>query len=303
MSPSTTYTDRIDRVTNYLREHLDESPSLDDLADVAHFSPYHFHRIFTTVTGETVNQFTNRLRLEKAARLLRYSKDSLTDIAFDCGFSSSSTFSRGFRQYFGISPREYRNGVEIENSKIRKELFPMAEYLIPMSGEELRENFPVEIRRFPERRVAFIRVIGGYEEERVPNAYRALMDWARSNGLWEQATVFGMSLDDPMVTPREKYRYEACLTVPDDTPRELDSEISLMTMPEMDYAVTSVSGDLKRMATATNYLFSTWLVESEYEPEHSPGIEIFLDKENVLNWERFDLELCLPVKPNQKGHR
>lgn len=296
MMPSTTYTDRIDRVTNYLRENLSESPSLDDLAGVANFSPFHFHRIFTIVTGETVNQFTNRLRLEKAARLLRYSKDSLTDIAFDCGFSSSSTFSRGFRQYFGISPSSYRKGGEIENSKIRKDLFPIDEYLIPMSGRELRENFPVEIRRFPERRVAFIRVIGGYEEDRVPNAYRSLIAWAKGNGSWDQATVFGMSLDDPSVTPREKYRYEACLTVPEDVRPESDSGISLMTMPEMDYAVTTVCGDLKRMATATNYLFSTWLVESEYEPEHSPGIEIFRDKENVLNWERFDLELCLPVR-------
>lgn len=296
MNPSTTYTDRIDRVTNYLRDRLDESPSLEELAGVAHFSPFHFHRIFTTVTGETVNQFTTRLRLEKAARLLRYSKSSLTDIALDCGFSSSSTFSRGFRQYFGVSPSAYRKGKEIENSKIRKELFPMEEYLIPMTDEELRENFPVEIRRFPERRVAFVRVIGGYEEDRVPNAYRTLIGWARENGLWDQATVFGMSLDDPMVTPREKYRYEACLTVPDGTLPDDRAGVSLMKMPEMDYAVTRVSGDLRRMATATNYLFSTWLVESEYEPEHSPGLEIFSDKENVLNWERFDLELCLPVR-------
>ncbi|QQS40688.1 MAG: AraC family transcriptional regulator [Acidobacteriota bacterium] len=296
MRPSTTYTDRIDRVTNYLREHLDESPSLDDLANVAHFSPFHFHRIFTTVTGETVNQFTNRLRLEKAARLLRYSKDSLTEIALDCGFSSSSTFSRGFRQYFGIAPSEYRKGAEIENSKIRKDLFPISEYLLPMSDEELRGNFPVEIRRFPERRVAFIRVIGGYEEDRVPNAYRSLISWAEERGFWDKATVFGMSLDDPSVTPREKCRYEACLTVPVGTRADDEAGVSIMTMPEMDYAVTRVSGDLKRMATATNYLFSTWLVESEYEPEHSPGVEIFADKENVLNWERFDLELCLPIR-------
>ena len=296
MNPSTTYTDRIDRVTNYLRDNLDRAPSLDELAKVAHFSSYHFHRIFTAVTGETVNAFTLRLRLEKAARMLRYSGNSLTEIALDCGFSSSSTFSRSFGQYFGITPSGYRKGGEIKNSKIRKDLFPMDEYLIPMSGDDLRKNFPVGIRRFPERRVAFVRVIGGYEEDRVPKAFQMLIKWAKDNCFWEQATVFGMSLDDPTVTPKEKYRYEACLTVPDGTCPDRETGISLTTMPGMDYAVTSVSGDIRRMATATNYLFTSWLIGSEYEPEHQPGMEIFRDKEKVLDWEHFDLELCLPVR-------
>lgn len=303
MNPSTTYTDRIDRVTDYLRDNLDRAPSLDELARVAHLSSYHFHRIFTAVTGETVNSFTVRLRLEKAARLLRYSGNPITEIALDCGFSSSSTFSRSFRQYFGISPSRYRKGGEIKNSKIRKDLFPMNDYLIPMSDRELRENFPVEIRRFPERRVAFIRVIGGYEEDRVPNAFKRLLEWAKYNGLVEQATVFGMSLDDPTVTPKAKYRYEACLTVPDGTRPDDDNEISLTTMPELNYAVTRVSGDIRRIATATNYLFTSWLIGSEYEPEHQPGIEIFRDKDSVLDWERFDLELCLPVKDFGRSSR
>src|SRR5277367_2554237 len=91
------YTKRIDRVIDHLRDHLDQSYRLEELAKVACFSEYHFHRIFRAVSGETLNGFTNRVRLEKAARLLRFSDQSLTDIALDCGFSSSATFSRAFR--------------------------------------------------------------------------------------------------------------------------------------------------------------------------------------------------------------
>src|SRR6476659_8653518 len=88
------YVQRINRVIDYLRGNLDHRVKLEELAKVASFSEFHFHRIFSAVAGETVNTFTNRLRVEKAARLLRFSSQNLTDIALDCGFSSSATFSR-----------------------------------------------------------------------------------------------------------------------------------------------------------------------------------------------------------------
>ncbi|NNF00977.1 MAG: AraC family transcriptional regulator [Pyrinomonadaceae bacterium] len=291
------YTERIDRVTDYMRSHLDRSSSLDELAGVAYLSSFHFHRIFTAITGETVNAFTNRLRLEKAARLLKYSKNSLTEIALNCGFSSSSTFSRSFKKYFGLAPSEYRKTGVIENSKICKDFHPVEEYVIPMSDEELETRFPVEIRRFPERRVVFIRVIDAYGEDRVLRAFERLVKWAKEQEFFETGTFFGMSLDDPQVTPAEKYRYEVCLTVAGSARLDLDPEISEMTLPALDYAVTRVSGDIKIVATATEYLFNKWLINSRFEPEHQPALEIFLDKESVCNWEHFDLDLCVPVRP------
>src|SRR6516162_6779317 len=152
------YTRRINRVIGYLRGNLDRQMKLRELAHVACFSEFHFHRIFGAVSGETLNSFTNRLRLEKAARLLRYSEQSLTDIALDCGFSSSATFSRAFRSVFDTSPSHFRKSGEIKKSKICKELFPEEEDGLPMSAEEKRAAFPVRLIDVPERQVAYIRV-------------------------------------------------------------------------------------------------------------------------------------------------
>jgi len=149
------YAQRIDRVIDYLRGNLDRPVKLAELAQVACFSEFHFHRIFTAVSGETLNNFTNRLRLEKAARLLRYSGQSLTEIALDCGFSSSATFSRAFRSGYDTSPSQYRKSGEIKNSKICKELFPQDAYGVPMSAEEKRAAFPVRLIDIPERQVAY----------------------------------------------------------------------------------------------------------------------------------------------------
>ena len=261
---------------------------------MACFSEFHFHRIFGAVSGETLNDFTNRLRLEKAARLLRYSDHSLTDIALDCGFSSSATFSRAFRSGFDTSPSQFRKSGEIKKSKICKELFSGQEYLLPMSAEEKRAAFPVRLIDVPERQVAYIRVANAFEMDRVLAALKTMVEWAKSQDIFSQGILFGMSMDDPHVTPKHLYRYEVCLA--SSFPFECTKGMSKLKMPAMRYAATKVSGDIRKVATATDYLFRGWLINSDYEPEHAPGLEIFLDKENATDWSHFELELCIPVR-------
>jgi AraC family transcriptional regulator len=288
------YTQRINRVIDYLRGNLDRPVKLEELARVACFSEFHFHRIFGAVSGETLSNFTNRLRLEKAARLLRYSDQSLTDIALDCGFSSSATFSRAFRSGYDISPSQFRKSGEIKKSKICKELFSAEEYVLPMSAEEKRAAFPVTLIDVSERQVAYIRVTNAFEGHTVIAAFKKMIEWAKSQNVFYQGILFGMSVDDPHVTPRHLYRYEVCFA--SSFPFECMEGISKLKMPAMRYVVTKVSGDIRKVATAWDYLYRGWLINSAYEPEHAPALEIFLEKENATDWSHFELELCLPVR-------
>jgi AraC family transcriptional regulator len=288
------YARRIDRVIDHLRGNLHRQVKLGELAKVACFSEFHFHRIFGAVSGETLNTFTNRLRLEKAARLLRYSDKSLTDIALDCGFSSSATFSRAFRSGYDTSPSQFRKSGEIKKSKICKELFSAHEYLLPMTAGEKRVAFPVRLIDVPERQVAYIRVTNAFEMERVLAALKTLIEWAKSQNIFSQGTLFGMSADDPHVTPKHLYRYEVCLA--SSLPFKVMDGMSKLKMPAMRYAATRISGDIRKVATATDYLFRGWLINSDYEPEHAPGLEVFLDKENATDWSHFELELCIPIR-------
>jgi AraC family transcriptional regulator len=260
------YAQRIDRVIDYLRGNLDRQVKLKELARVACLSEFHFHRIFGAVSGETLNNFTNRLRLEKAARLLRYSGQSVTDIALGCGFSSSATFSRAFRSGYDTSPSQFRKSGEIKKSKICKELFPEDEYGLPMSAEEKRAAFSVRLIDIPARQVAYIRVTNAFELDRV------LAD----------------------VTPKHLYRYEVCLA--SSFPFKCREGMAKLKMPAMRYAVIKVSGDLHKVATAWDYLYRDWLINSAYEPEHAPALEVFLDKASATDWSHFELELCLPVR-------
>lgn len=288
------YAKRIDRVIDYLRDHHDQPVKLGELAKVACFSEFHFHRIFRAITGETVNDFTNRLRLEKAARLLKRTRQNITDIALECGFSSSATFSRSFRQAFHTSPTGYRESRKIKNSKICKELFAKDEYILPMTDAEKRSAFPVEIREFPAWDAAYIRVSNSFEEGRVLRAFATLIDWSKSENIYDQGILFGMAIDDLEVTPKHLYRYEVCFA--SDVKFNCPDGISKMKIPSRTYGLTRVSGDIKLVATAWGYLFESWLINSEYEPDNAPAIEIFLNKEKALDGNYFELELAIPVK-------
>ena len=113
------YISRINRVIDYIESNLCETLQLDDLARVATFSTYHFHRIFRAITGEALYGFIQRLRLERAAgQLAANPAKTITAIAFDCGFGSSASFSRAFREYFSTSPSHWRKALLVKKSKI-----------------------------------------------------------------------------------------------------------------------------------------------------------------------------------------
>lgn len=289
---------RINKAIDYINNNLNKSISLVELASVSYFSPYHFHRIFKAITGESVNDFTNRVRIEKSIKLLKHSKKTISDIAYECGYSSPSTYSRAFKQYFEVSPTFFRKNKEFKNSKISKVLFPVEQYHCNMNESELKDQFPVKIKEFPERRIAYIRVFDSYKEGVVIKAFQDLIEWSKAMHLFDSESIFGMSIDDPTVTPKEKYRYEVCITIPKDLKVE-SQQIQTLVLPRCKYATSSVAGSFNLIATAIKYLFNDWLINSDYEPEHQAGLEIFNDKKNILDWSYLDLDLCIPIKDIQ----
>jgi AraC family transcriptional regulator len=99
---------RVTRVVRMVEAHPEGSHNLDDLAEIAHLSPYHFLRTFESQTGVTPHQYVLRMRLRKAAVRLCTESSKVLDIALDSGFGDVSNFNRTFRAEFGVNPRAYR---------------------------------------------------------------------------------------------------------------------------------------------------------------------------------------------------
>ena len=115
------YISRVNRVVDYIEKNIRQTLTLNELANIAHFSKFHFHRIFKAFIGETIAQFIQRIRIERTAReLISNQKKSITEIAYDNGFSDPAIFSRTFKNRYQVNPSQWRNGAHTEYNKNRQ---------------------------------------------------------------------------------------------------------------------------------------------------------------------------------------
>lgn len=313
------YTSRINRVIDHIEEHLDEDLTLEELARVACFSPYHFHRIFGALTGETLCRFIQRLRVEKAARMLMHNPGlSITEIALDCGFSSSATFARAFRNRFDVSASEWREAADRKMGKtdrndgqaVRKgceaiEITPAyldphnnLHWRIEMKGENTLEA-EVEVKEVQPMHVAYLRHVGPYagDEQLFERLWGRMMQWAGPRGLIRPPQTQSLTLyhDDPEVTPDDKLRLSICITVPEDTQPE--GEIGTMTVPGGKVAMATFELRPDQYGDAWNAVYGGWLPGSGFQPDDRPAYELCLNDPKEHPEHLHQVAICVPVKP------
>ena len=153
------------RVLLHIQRHLDEELPLNELARVAAFSPYHFHRIFRGMLGESVKEHIRRLRLERAAMRLKYSDVSVTNIAFEAGYETHESFTRAFKAVNGMAPSTYRSRTGNFPPRVTASRVHYREASSISSFEPIEpggNNMEVTIKKLSPMRVAFVRHTGPY---------------------------------------------------------------------------------------------------------------------------------------------
>ncbi len=93
---------------SYVDAHLNETPDLEQLATFANLSKFHFHRIIRAYLNETLGNYINRIRLETAVKLLRYSSQPIYEIGYQVGYQTPSAFAKAVKKMFGVSPSQIR---------------------------------------------------------------------------------------------------------------------------------------------------------------------------------------------------
>jgi AraC family transcriptional regulator len=276
MSDRNGYAERVQRVVEYLAEHLDETLDLEALARVACFSPYHFHRIYRGLVGETVNETVRRLRLHRAAIDLLDRELNIERTARRAGYSSQAAFTRAFRDEYGDPPGRYRGARRLAQ--------------IEQTGNHT--VYQVKIITLPTLRVAAVQHRGDYRL--TSKAFERLMTVAATTGLLTAHTrTIGIYHDDPASVPQDELRSIACITVRDDW--EASGELTAAYIEGGRYARIVHTGPYSELKSAYDWLYRTWLPSSTEEPRNLPCLEEYLNDPRQVSAKDLETAVMMPL--------
>lgn len=284
------YIQRMDQTIAYMSQHLSQELDLTIVAAASGFSPFHFHRIFKAMTGETPQAYINRLRLEKAANfLVKSTSTSITEIAFLCGFSSSAVFARSFKKHYGLSASQYAQTDELK----RLSLHPISGY--PTSPLPVIYSLPeIRIQTMPAYHLAYFASHQGYGADSVGKAWTQLFGWAQAQGLLSpQTNLVGICYDDPDITPVDKCRYYACIPAPEFLKK--DRRAGFIDLPAGLRAMCRVEGDQQLIQSTFRALYRQWLPQSGFLPDDIPPYEVYYYSLASYQAGKYVLDVCIPI--------
>lgn len=271
----------IDNILHYIQQHFDQDLSLHNLAAQAHYSPYHFHRLFRERVGEAPKQYLLRLRLEKSCKeLIFYPYKSVYAIAIDCGFSSQSVFARAFKNKYQLTAEQYRE----------QALSAIREKTAAISLEV--QQYPISITR--SERLHLACELTFLQEEHIMQAFKNLYRWAAAHELLDQHPEFyGVFLDTPFTTALAQCRYLAGIRLH----RPFTGRESYTTGP-MTIAQIPVMGELEIAMDYTLYVKHRWLPESGYRLiQGNPGYEHITNMDLSKPYSQHTRIICMGLQP------
>jgi AraC family transcriptional regulator len=296
------YIKRINNIFLFIDQNLDQELTLEIIANVGFYSPFHLHRIFKAITNETVNEYITRKRIEKTASVLLHKREiTITELCLQCGFNSNSSFTRTFKKFYGISPTEFRKSNPNKYSKIRQVESKNGqgsalseEYICNISNHQnwIKMEAKIEIKELPKLDLAFVTQIG---HKGMQNAYSKLIKWATPKGLLENEDLKAVTIyhDSFKITEPDKVRMSACISLKEKI--EISGEIGLTTLEKGKFIVGHFEIGLNEFEKSWSGLY-IWMNEKGYKKADRNPYEIYYNNFNE-HPEKFSIvDFCIPIE-------
>ena len=280
-------------VIEYIDRHLDQNLDLAALAGVAHFSDFHFHRLFRALAGEALGDYVRRRRLEIAAiRLRAQPAVPVIEIALGVGFGSAEAFARAFRARFGAAPTQWRKSKMDQAQRKQDQARATARRKDGSSKtKEIAMNVKL-IEREPVY-VAYLRHTGPYGPPLGQFWMQTVATWMATNNLLGRER-FGISLDDPSVTKPAQCRYDACVASREG--EVLSGTAQHKVIPGGKYAALPFEGTGAQIGAAWDALLRDWLPKSGLQLDARPFFEYYpIDGRYDPKTGAFSCDICVPV--------
>ena len=279
------YDTRISRVIDYIYSNPSADLSLDCLADVAAMSRFHWHRVFSALTGESCAQIVRRVRMHRAAFWLVQTEWPLAKIAREVGYNNTQSFTRAFPEVFDAKPLKIRAA--------------QAQHVLTLRCKEGDEDmYEVKVEDAPERRLAAMAHVGAYNG--VSKSYEKVAAVFTIRDLWKHARgMVGIYYDDPSTVPEAELRSYAAVELADDVVVPDPLEEVLIRGDES--AVLVMQGAYTGLQEAYEWLYGQWLPQSGRMPADQPSYEVYLNSPMDTAPANLLTQIYVPIQPKTTG--
>nr|WP_321237367.1 AraC family transcriptional regulator [uncultured Psychroserpens sp.] len=291
----------INKALQHIEQHLESDLSLELVSKVAHYSPFHFHRLFKAFTKETLNNYIARKRVEKASAVLLHHKNvTISELSTQYGFTSNSSFTRAFKKFYGMSPSHFRSTSKGKYSKISqlksKNGKPITNFE-PYVWSINQNNVLVMTSNIDVKTIETIHAVGitCIGKQQLEPAINRLITWAGSKGLlrasgFKIATVF---YDSFKITAPDKVRMSACILV--EKPLQTEGEVMTLELSSGQYIIGHFEISIHEFPTVWTGLFK-WMNDNGYKKRDQPPFEIYHNNFNEHAEKKCIVDLYIPVE-------
>lgn len=284
------YRVRINEVVNFILHNLSEELSLQQLADIAKYSPFHFQKIFKQVVGESPKQYVIRMRLETAAHaLVMHQHKTVTEIALEHGFSSSATFARSFKNYFGNSAEEFRSVPSRQNAEhYQNQTSIQIKKVTSDEVESCLKSLNIRVEKKSAFRCVFINA-KLYDDDSIQNAFRKVgqigetYDLLSANSRFAGAVYLHSGI------------YRAMIIV--DSNQRIPKQLNLLEIPAAKYALLDLAGGFRANMDKLQMFVEFWLPENGYRVADIVGYEMFAESLLEKSYDEIKKEIYIPIEP------
>lgn len=293
------YLKRINIVLDFIENNLDTNLSLEFLSKKAHYSAYHFHRVFLTVVNERLNEYVNRKRIERIASIVLIKPNpSLKDLAYKYGFNSDNSFSRAFKKYYGISPTKFKSEGKKLLSKIGIEPFSSEKYICSINNikQWTKMNAQITTKELPELKLASISNIGHFEK--ASSMFQKLMEWGGQKRVLDTSNFKAITIyhDNPNTTQTSKVRFSTCVTISKNI--NTTGEIKQYNLKKGFYIIGHFEIKAEEISKAWKSM-CVWVIENGYEFRDGDYFEMYHNDHKTHPEQKCIIDICIPLEKTE----
>ncbi len=293
------YRERLNSSLIYIEENLFRNLSLNEIAEQAYFSAYHFHRIFQIKMGDSLMEYIKRRRFSTIIPDLLEGNKNILEIALDCGFNSHEAFTRSFKEFYNVTP-----------SYVKKHQKNMPKYPSMVNKISWIDNMNIELDEPRVETLKSITLVGveksikisGYGIiSEIMKAWKQFRKVLKKYVIKKNYNAFGLSVLESDTSFEDGNNFIYFAGIDKNELRNYPTELHHRVLKSNKYLVFNYTGPSKRLRDAHDYIYSTWLPNNNVKPKGNFSFEYYTCKFG-LNSRNSNIEIWIPFYLDKKNN-